>query len=218
MKKAADFMLDINRRVTFNQASCDEFVHSESAGGGGGAAFCFDDLNDFDNPAAVCRNIIADRLMGEIRQARDLQEYRDANFSERGLPEEGRILDLTLVAEDWQRRKRNNTSQQLASLFRYLLIRMTDPPDKIKEFSFRKNKQTGRDATLKNLPHHTETTLIGFGEDLLGYGHDAPKSTPGRVLIELGASDGERRDRFAQLKRERRDWRGSLFKALQLAV
>ncbi|RCN38352.1 hypothetical protein ANCCAN_15741 [Ancylostoma caninum] len=106
------------------------------------------------------------------------------------------------------------------------IIVMADPPEKIKEFSVRKNKQTGRDATLKNLPHHVESTLIailGFGEDLLGYGHDALKSTPSRVqqsrfYIELGATDSERSDRFAQLKRERRDWRGSLFKALQLAM
>ncbi|RCN44944.1 hypothetical protein ANCCAN_09048 [Ancylostoma caninum] len=79
MKRAADFILDTTRPGTFNQASYDEFVHSESAGR---AAFCFDGLNDFDNPATVRRNIIANRLMGEIRQARDQQNIRNADFSD----------------------------------------------------------------------------------------------------------------------------------------
>ncbi|KIH68594.1 hypothetical protein ANCDUO_01068 [Ancylostoma duodenale] len=133
MKRAADFILDTTRCGTFSQASYDEFVRSELAGR---AAFCFDGLNDFDNPAT-----------GEIRQARNQQNIRNADFSERGLPEGEPVvslqnceknwcieesppfikLDLTLVAEDWQPRKKDNTSQQLASLFRYLLIRVSSP-------------------------------------------------------------------------------------------
>ncbi|RCN25310.1 hypothetical protein ANCCAN_28979 [Ancylostoma caninum] len=86
-------------------------------------------------------------------------------------------LDLAKVALKWQPRKKDNTYQQLTALYRFILQRITAPPQKIKEFAVRLNQGSGRDENLKNLPELVEQTLVGFGEDMMGYGHEDISST-----------------------------------------
>ncbi|RCN39208.1 hypothetical protein ANCCAN_14875 [Ancylostoma caninum] len=81
-------------------------------------------------------------------------------------------LNLVELATKWQPRKKDNTYQKLAALYRFLLMRVTDPPEAVREYSIRLNDKQGRDTRLKSLPEDVENVLIGLGEDMLGFGHD----------------------------------------------
>ncbi|EYB98758.1 hypothetical protein Y032_0128g1428 [Ancylostoma ceylanicum] len=133
----------------------------------------------------------ANRLVGDIREARIRRELRNAQYGGKAVPASAPELslencskkvwrleadspfievDLRSLALDWRPRAKDNTFQQVASLYRFLVQRITDPPEKIQDYATRINGRFGRDNSLKNLPKPIETTLIDFVEDMLGYG------------------------------------------------
>ncbi|CAJ0607868.1 unnamed protein product [Cylicocyclus nassatus] len=87
---------------------------------------------------------------------------------------------MNLVMGKWNPRRKDNTTQSLTSLYRFLLQQITSPPQRIQEYSLRLDGRSGRDAKLKNLPDEIETTLIDFADDMMGYGYD--ELLPGAVV------------------------------------
>ncbi|VDP49740.1 unnamed protein product [Heligmosomoides polygyrus] len=133
-------------------------------------------------------------------------------------------VDLINAALSWTPRARESTFVQSLSLFRHILKQITHPWQKIKEYAVRLNGKNGRDGTLKNLPDAVEGTLLGFAEDMLGYGKDELKfgatfdRTQSRYYMSLGNNDVERESALEDLIMERSVWRKQLLKALQRAM
>ncbi|RCN47004.1 hypothetical protein ANCCAN_06935 [Ancylostoma caninum] len=133
-------------------------------------------------------------------------------------------LNLVELATKSQPRKKDNTYQRLAALYRFLLMRVTDPPEAVREYSIRLNDKQGYDTRLKSLPEDVENVLIGLGEDMLGFGHD--EIIPGTDVDleessyykELGRTEKERKDKLVQLYKGELEWRPHVFKAVQLAL
>ncbi|VDK67385.1 unnamed protein product [Cylicostephanus goldi] len=68
-------------------------------------------------------------------------------------------LKLNELITQWEPRKRDNLHQQLTSLFRFILLRATNPPQTIQEYAVRVNKTSGRDVRLRTLPEEVEELL-----------------------------------------------------------
>ncbi|RCN48556.1 hypothetical protein ANCCAN_05383 [Ancylostoma caninum] len=241
MDRAARLIWEKTQQCVFNQATYDEFVNSEVAGR---AVFKFDGLYRMGDPQAIWHNFVALRLQADINRGVSAKHARRAELTEETVapnssqrlsmencektwriavqPPFGKV-ELTNVAENWQPRKNDNTFQQIASLFRYVLLRITSPPEKIKEFSVRINRSGGKNG-LKDLPIEVEAVLIGFVEDALGYGHDElNKGYPinkeeSGFYQQLGRDEKERSDNLEAMVQERKRWRPHLFKGLQKAL
>lgn len=133
-------------------------------------------------------------------------------------------LDLVAEATSWTAKSRESTVVQTLSLFRYLLRKITDPPEKIKEYAVRLNGRCGRDDKLKNLPGVVERTLLDFAEDMLGYGRDELQfgavfdRSKSRFFMSLGETEEERDSAYEGLVAERSLWRKQLMKSLQRAL
>ncbi|CAJ0596127.1 unnamed protein product [Cylicocyclus nassatus] len=132
--------------------------------------------------------------------------------------------NLGILGARWEPRAKDPPYQQLCSFYRHLLTRITDPPEKIKEYSIRLHSRNGRDDKLKILPEPVENILQDMAENMLGYGQDERKVWLDQDLSNstfyksLGANEEERRANLEDLRNERAEWRPQIFKALQLAL
>ncbi|KAL6737173.1 hypothetical protein Aduo_010840 [Ancylostoma duodenale] len=121
-------------------------------------------------------------------------------------------------------RDKDTPYQKFAALYRYILMRITDPPTKIKEYSIRINGKHGRDEGLHNLPQEILTFLLDMGEDLIGFGHNELKTgivvnpEESGFFMSLGNTDDERVAVLNYLTDQRVSYRSDLFNALQLAL
>ncbi|CAJ0597111.1 unnamed protein product [Cylicocyclus nassatus] len=133
-------------------------------------------------------------------------------------------LELNDMCESWAPRNKDNVHQQLTSLFRYILMRVTVKPEAIQKYAARVDGTSGRNGSLETLPEEVEERLKDFAEDMLGLGHD--ELFPGRVkdlketefFKSLGSTEKERCEYLKDLTRERREWRPIYFRCLQLAL
>ncbi|RCN30946.1 hypothetical protein ANCCAN_23278 [Ancylostoma caninum] len=243
MDSAGRIIYEQKRRGDFDQAEYDVFVNSEDAMMAT-LRFDMDDLNDMDDDQVLWHNMLANRLMGEITHAH-LQKISQSSksiaravitssmpkVSLGNLSKPWRLramppfveLDLVRLAERWFPRKNDNTFQQLTSLYRFILLHVTDPPYRIKEFAVRVNKGGSRNENLKDLPNAVQATLIGFGEDITGYG----SGERGRRILNVNGSrscttwetsESMDSDSSAALSRERNEWQSHMLKSLQRAL
>ncbi|VDO28172.1 unnamed protein product [Heligmosomoides polygyrus] len=132
-------------------------------------------------------------------------------------------VNLVASAVAWVPKPRENKYVQDLSLFRFLL-RITEPPNSIRQYAVGANGGNCRDDKLKNLPHIVEGTLLDCAEDMLGYRREElkygaffDKSTP-RFFMSLEDNDDERCTTFEHLLLERSMLRKQLLKALQRAL
>ncbi|EYB97038.1 hypothetical protein Y032_0143g2354 [Ancylostoma ceylanicum] len=236
MARAARLTLYQLQQGVFNQAAYDVagFVNSEDAIG---ATPRFCELNDLNDPEALWLNTLANRLMGEITRAHILKTSRPSSFIKAQALSSTMLnyniakcskkwtlqasppfveLNIRRVAERWMPRKNDTALQQLTSLYRYILLRVTDPPHKIKEFSVRMNKGGGRDEKLKDLPKMIEATLTGFGEDIIGRGDDKPNSDA--VASRNQSSEEKRNESPGGASCERDELQSNVLKSLQRAL
>ncbi|KAL6731733.1 hypothetical protein Aduo_002567 [Ancylostoma duodenale] len=229
MKRAAELIFYQMGRGVFSQASYDDFVNSEDAIK---AVPRFSGLNDLTDPRVLWLNTLANRLMAEITRAHVLRT--SSKLIERKTPPPNSTLHLSLsncskkwklqasspfvelnivrVAERWMPRKNDTVFQQLTSLFRYILLRITEPPQRIKEFAIRVNR--GRDSKLKDLPKEVEATLTGFGEDIIGCGEDESNSD----AVLNGPRAFKRSKSLAVAPSERAECQSNVWKSLQRAL
>ncbi|CAJ0588926.1 unnamed protein product [Cylicocyclus nassatus] len=136
------------------------------------------------------------------------------------------VLHVNLLKEldDWSPRKKDNAYVQVSALYRHILQRICNPPERIREYSLRINTLKGRDLKLKSLPRGVTDILIEMVEDMLGYGHEELEQFRQTDLQEspwyqnLGSTEQERKQNLADLKEEKKNWRPQLFKSLQLAL
>ncbi|KAL6739207.1 hypothetical protein Aduo_012684 [Ancylostoma duodenale] len=242
MDNAGRVIYEQKQRGDFDQAEYDEFVKSEDAMLATPRFDMYDDMNDLDDIHVLRHNVLANRLMGEITRAH-LQKISQSSksiaravitssmpkVSLGNLSKPWRLqalppfveLDLVRLAERWFPRKNDNTFQQLTSLYRSILLHATDPPYRIKEFAVRVNKGGSRNENLKDLPSEVEATLIGFGEDITGYGSGTKNilnlnGSRSCTTWETNASMDS--DSSAALSRERNEWQSHLLKSLQRAL
>lgn len=135
------------------------------------------------------------------------------------------FLNVNLVASAmaWVPKPRDNKYVQDLSLW-FLLNRITEPPNSIKQYAVRANGRNGRDDKLKNLPHIVESTLHDCAEDMLVYRREELKygvvfdKSTSRFFMSLEDNDDERCTTFEHLLLERSMWRKQLLKALQRAL
>ncbi|CAJ0590184.1 unnamed protein product [Cylicocyclus nassatus] len=127
-------------------------------------------------------------------------------------------------ARDGSHAQRIHLTSSYVFFYRHLLTRITDPPEKIKEYSVRLHSRNGRDDKLKSLPEPVANILQDMAEDMLGYGQDELKVWLDQGLDNstfyknLGANEEEHRANLEDLRNERAEWRPQIFKALQLAL
>ncbi|KAL6733803.1 hypothetical protein Aduo_004419 [Ancylostoma duodenale] len=242
MDKAAKLIWDRTQEGVFNQATYDEFVSAELTGR---ASLRFNGLYRVGDPQAMWHNLVALRLQGDINKAVSTKNSRCLDFAEgSSLPSSTPQLsienckklwemdvappfakvELSNVAANWQPRKNDGTYQQITSLYRYVLLRITCPPEKIQEFSIRVNRNNGRNDSLQNMPEEVELLLINFGEDALGYGYDELKGRfpinkeQSSFYISLGSNEDERKRNLEAMTKDRKQWRSHLFRGLQKAL
>ncbi|CAJ0607585.1 unnamed protein product [Cylicocyclus nassatus] len=242
MGKAAALICRLRGEKKFNNAAYEEFLYSDTAYR---SKPSFEDL-DADQENWWRYNPIALRLLGEINRATNLRLARTTSYTDKGQInfatatvsvdlnncsdvwsiEESPPFKRTMVkavAAKWHPRRKDINFQKLSSLFRFLLERITDPPEAIQSFSMRMNRRSGRNENLKNLPEHIEETLIGFGLDLLGFGRkeildETTNVQDSAFYTNLGSSEPERREALEKLRCQRREWGAYVFTALQKSL
>ncbi|CAJ0603422.1 unnamed protein product [Cylicocyclus nassatus] len=242
LDKAAKVILKNVREGKFNEATYYEFVRSEMAAK---ATPTYGSLNQLVGPDINFLWSIANRLTAEVGRAITSKCVRIVNVTERTtaptIQTSVSILNCTrswnldveppfvkknlgILGARWEPRVKDPPYQQLCSFYRHLLTRITDPPEKIKEYSIRLHSRNGRDDKLKSLPEPVENILQDMAEDMLGYGQDELKVWLDQDLSNstfyksLGANEEERRANLEDLRNERAEWRPQIFKALQLAL
>ncbi|KAL6735327.1 hypothetical protein Aduo_005779 [Ancylostoma duodenale] len=183
------------RSDTFNLASYEEFVHSESANRV--TSYLCDGLINLNDVVLEMRlNITSTRLMHEIHCAKLERLRRIQEISWPGQlprtrpkiclrnltrswtldgPEPFAKVALERVMLDYHSREKDTSFQKFASMYRYLLQRITEPPSEIRQYSLRINGRSGRNEALKSLPPNIKRVLLDFGEDIIGFGHDELK-------------------------------------------
>ncbi|CAJ0596232.1 unnamed protein product [Cylicocyclus nassatus] len=238
---AAKLILSKMRREEFNEAAYYEFVQSDVAAR---ATTTYGSLN---RPLGRDLDLlwgIANRIIAEIARAMATKSIRCFDTAERPLPvvattpsvtnctrmwridAEPPFSKVNLLKEldDWSPRKKDNAYVQVSALYRHILQRICNPPERIREYSLRINTLKGRDLKLKSLPRGVTDILIEMVEDMLGYGHEELEQFRQTDLQEspwyqnLGSTEQERKQNLADLKEEKKNWRPQLFKSLQLAL
>ncbi|RCN35157.1 hypothetical protein ANCCAN_18991 [Ancylostoma caninum] len=126
-------------------------------------------------------------------------------------------LDLNRAARLILDQKPNGT-------FRQATYDLTDPPQRIQEYSVRLHGKSGRANSLLGFPPELENLLLDFGEDLIGYGQNELKEgavvnpSNSSFFMGLGNTHKERQLALEQRTDERIVFRSELFRALQLAL
>ncbi|RCN38689.1 hypothetical protein ANCCAN_15414 [Ancylostoma caninum] len=221
MRKAAKLIAEQKKRGVFNQAAYKEFVNSEVATRV--KDMNFDGLDETDE-AATCLNLIANRLQCEITLAKMEKQNRSSEIADKGEPSQMAAIDIVRTVMQWQPRVKDTTYQKLTSLYRYIFMRITNPPQCIRNFALRVNGRGGRNVSLKSLPLEIENFLLDFGEDILGYGHEEIIAGVKLNLEDpsfynsLGRNEAERTKTLDILAKERLKWRTHLFRSLQKAL
>ncbi|CAJ0591761.1 unnamed protein product [Cylicocyclus nassatus] len=245
MKEAAQLILDQKRNGQFNKSIYDEFVRSEAASRV--QNFCFDGLLDLDDAVLEMRLCnLANSLLGQIQCAKLDRSNRMIELTGRELSGVGSKPTISLrncvriwniegpppfittpmeeLIENYKPKGSNNLFQMFACFYRFLVMRITDPPHRIQSYSLRLNGKRGRKDSLENLPRHIEHLLLDFVEDLIGFGHNELKSgarantTHSKYVLSLGNTDAERQAALDAKVQTRMVYRNELFKALQLAL
>ncbi|CAJ0606480.1 unnamed protein product [Cylicocyclus nassatus] len=245
MNKAARLILKQKRDGSFNQSVYDEFVRSEVASRV--HYFRNNGILDISDTVLEMRLTgIMNYMMADIQCAKfdrytravELSEKKDTSVRVPGRP--ALILknctrawkidgpapfitaDLKQMIVNYHPKEKETPFQLFAGLFRYIIMRATNPPQKIQEYSLRLNGRNGRVDTLLNLPESIQNLLLDFAEDLIGYGHNelrAPQADKtSSFFIKLGSTDEEREQEFDVLQQERVLFRKDSFKGLQLAL
>ncbi|KAL6725973.1 hypothetical protein Aduo_007989 [Ancylostoma duodenale] len=198
MYRAGSLLDELKNTNRFNYIVYQEFVESEMAANV--QTFDYDELErsplrDFSNLVQFMRiSHFAARLRDDIRDARVNRMQRD--FETKMGPDDCSVAHDTsssvyqdnLVRKSWMlkgpssfvtvRRKNDQPLQKITSLFRYIFMRITDPPKKIQEYSVRtNNRSANKDENLENLPHLVERTLLEFAEDMHGLSHALVKTS-----------------------------------------
>ncbi|EYC43589.1 hypothetical protein Y032_0488g2354 [Ancylostoma ceylanicum] len=248
LNTAARIIQNEKNRGTFSQAVYDEFVRSDIVhrvnvfkydGLYGNPHTLADALRDFtlSNIAHQLRADILTAQLKRISREIDVSTTKDAPQTDPKVelrncvgtwildaPPPFAKINLQEASEKWQRRKRDTTFQQLTALFRFVLMQATDPPEKIQDYSIRMNNRGGRNGNLKDLPDIVENILVGFAEDMMGYGRDEIKNpskvdlSNSRFYLGLGENERERKFELEILKAERKRWRPDIYRALQRAL
>ncbi|EYC22464.1 hypothetical protein Y032_0017g3366 [Ancylostoma ceylanicum] len=235
MDRAGRVIFEQKLRGDFDQAQYDDFVNSEGAMRAT-PRFDIDDVQDLFDIQVLRQNILANRLMGEITLAH-LRKISQSSKSiarsvlNSSMPKVDLLnisqpwvlqasppfveLDLVRLAERWFPRKNDNTFQQLTSLYRFILLHVTDPRHKIKEYAVRVMKSGSRNENLKDLPADVEATLIGFGEEITGYGSGERGR---RRVLNLNGTSTDSDAVAAMTPRERDEWQSHVLKSLQRAL
>ncbi|VDM68500.1 unnamed protein product [Strongylus vulgaris] len=133
-------------------------------------------------------------------------------------------IALQEMVANYQPKECSSSFQAFAALYRYVLTRITEPPQKIQEYAVRINGRCGRNENLLGLPACIENLLLDFGEDMIGYGQNELKAgvvinpMQSSFFMRLGNTHEERECALQQLTQERVVFRKELFKGLQLAL
>ncbi|CAJ0599709.1 unnamed protein product [Cylicocyclus nassatus] len=130
---------------------------------------------------------------------------------------------LGLKAGKWNPRKRDGTFQKISHLYRFLLTQITASPSEIQGYSMRINRRAERCEGLRNLPKQVENALIGVGVDVLGFGRreledGATNLQESTFFIGSGSTDAERKEALSKLQRQKAEWMGYMYTALQKAL
>ncbi|VDK53643.1 unnamed protein product [Cylicostephanus goldi] len=184
MDKAARLVLKQKRDGSFNQSIYDEFVRSEVAS----RVQYFRNTGTLDLGDTVLEmrlTGIINYMMAEIQCAKFDRYTRTAEMAERketGGGVSGRpVLMLTNCTRAWKidgpapfitadlgglvsnyhPKDKESSFQMFAGLYRFLLVKITNPPQKIQEYSLRLNGKCGRVDSLLSLPECIANLLIG---------------------------------------------------------
>ncbi|VDN28405.1 unnamed protein product, partial [Cylicostephanus goldi] len=244
MYKAAQLILKQRKEGSFNQNVYDEFVRSEVASRI--QYFRNDGLFNLSDTTLEMRLVgISSFMMGEIQCAKldrymrlvEVSERKDGpqskplmsvkNFTRQWNmdgPEPFVKVALQDMVSDYHPKECSTPFQIFAGLYRFLFMKITNPPQKIQDYAVRLNGRNGRNDLLLGLPMQIETLLLDFGEDYIGYGHNELKSgvvvnpTQSKYFMSLGTTN-EERERALKLRTDERVlYRKELFKGLQLAL
>ncbi|VDK42806.1 unnamed protein product, partial [Cylicostephanus goldi] len=176
---AAKLILAKMRRDEFNEAAYYEFVQSDVVAR---ATTTYGSLN---RPLGRDLDLlwgIANRITAEIARAVATKSMRCFDTAERPLPcvttapsvtnctrmwkidaepPFAKIMNLLKECDDWSPRKKDTPYVQVSALYRHILQRICNPPERIREYSLRINTLKGRDLKLKSLPRGITDILIG---------------------------------------------------------
>ncbi|KHJ89352.1 hypothetical protein OESDEN_10825 [Oesophagostomum dentatum] len=245
MNLAARFIYEQKINNQFDEAGYKEFVRSDCADNA--LAFRFDGLDFLEDTVLESRlNNIALRLMTEIHCAKVDKLIRLQQITSNVDPLTKRItLSPENLTKEWfidgpapfaraplhelvlrhRPKESGSTLQMLTCMYRFMLTKITDPPDAIKTYSVRQNGRNGKCESLINLPSGVEATLLDFAEDLAGYGRSELRGStlsqldgPSSFFMSLGDTPEQRTEAFNELLREKACLRKELFKALQIAL
>ncbi|CAJ0599574.1 unnamed protein product [Cylicocyclus nassatus] len=244
LNEAARFILKGKRNGTFSQAMYDEFV-SEAATKV--HHYANNGMLDLHDPFLEMRlNSIGTFMMSQIqcakldrlirvfeaREKSNTMKSPTPTMSLKNLSKIWRLegpppfitAELPKMLANYKFKESDNAFQNFASLFRYILQRITSPPVRIQEYAVRLNGRHGKRECLMSLPVEIENLLLDFAEDLSGLGHNELKGgvvvnpAHSSFFMSLGETYEERRCKLEQLTQQRIELRSEIFKGLQLAL
>ncbi|EYC04092.1 hypothetical protein Y032_0089g2209 [Ancylostoma ceylanicum] len=187
---------------------------------------------------------LANFLLGEIQCAKMDRFIRAQEIADRSLQAQKAIISVRKLTRAWEIEEsppfkkvalhrlvlnfhpspKRYKFQNFAALYRFILMRLTDPSQRIQEYSVRLHGKSGRANSLLGFPPELENLLLDFGEDLIGYSQNELKEgavvNPSNSSFFMGLGNTHKERQLALEKRtdERIVFRSELFRALQLAL
>ncbi|KAL6737907.1 hypothetical protein Aduo_011510 [Ancylostoma duodenale] len=187
LNKAARLILLQKRNRSFNQSTYDEFVQSECASRV--TRFITEGLLDQEDPIMEMRlteiaNFLMERFIRIHEITKNTPPAAKAIFSVKNLtrtwdlegPPPFKKVALEKIVQNFHPSTKNNNSQNFAALYRFILMRLAEPPQRIQQYAVRLNGKSGRNDCLIPFPIEIENFLLDFGEAFIDYGHNELKN------------------------------------------